>query len=281
MEQNPGRGTAAKFFDTFINPFNVSVGTEDAVRDEAMRLFEATGNNIAFQPGVTIKDLKTEDHIPTAEEFTQYQQAAYGNMNQIATQVINSSYYQNLTDGEKETLLDSIYKAVKSVEKANILGTDKSNLSGAAKAYNEGGAEGLIDYATAKSVLAEMGMDNTVKNREYILETLNEGGTEAVNQILELSDELVQAGLTGSLTEQYAYNHAAQYIPSLTPAQFAQDYTNLNYDGQSGITQKDILAYVNQNPTAYMEEDMYRLWNAYGSNWSKQPHWNGSQWTSK
>ena len=125
-------------------------------------------------------------------------------------------------------------------------------------------------------------MDNTVKNREYILETLNEGGTEAVNQILELSDELVQAGLTGSLTEQYAYNHAAQYIPSLTPTQFATEYTNLNYDGQSGITQKDILAYVNQNPTAYTEEEMYRLWNAYGqSSWSKQPYWNGEKWTSK
>ena len=282
MEQNTGRSGLWKAFDNFINPATITRGTEDAVRDEAMRLFEATGNNIAFQPGVSINELKTEDHVPTAEEFTQYQQTAYGNMNQIATQVINSSYYQNLTDGEKETLLDSIYKAVKSVEKANILGTDKSNLSGAAKAYNEGGAEGLIDYATAKSVLAEMGMDNTVKNREYILETLNEGGTEAVNQILELSDELVQAGLTGSLTEQYAYNHAAQYIPSLTPTQFATEYTNLNYDGQSGITQKDILAYVNQNPTAYTEEDMYRLWNAYGqSSWSKQPYWNGEKWTSK
>ena len=282
MEQNAGRSGLWKAFDNFINPATITRGTEDAVRDEAMRLFEATGNNIAFQPGVSINELKTEDHIPTPEEFTQYQQAAYGNMNQIATQVINSSYYQNLTDGEKEALLDSIYKAVKSVEKANILGTDKSNLSGAAKAYNEGGAEGLIDYATAKSVLAEMGMDNTVKNREYILETLNEGGTEAVNQILELSDELVQAGLTGSLTEQYAYNHAAQYIPSLTPTQFATEYTNLNYDGQSGITQKDILAYVNQNPTAYTDEDMYRLWNAYGqSSWSKQPYWNGEKWTSK
>lgn len=282
MEQNTGRNGLWKAFDNFINPATITRGTEDAVRDEAMRLFEATGNNIAFQPGVSINELKSEDHVPTAEEFTQYQQNAYGAMNQIATQVINSSYYQNLTDGEKETLLDNIYKAVKSVEKANILGTDKSNLSGAAKAYDEGGAEGLINYATAKSVLSEMGMDNTVKNREYILETLNNGGTEAVNQILELSDELVNAGLTGSLTEQYAYNHAAQYIPSLTPSQFATEYTNLNYDGQSGITQKDILAYVNQNPTAYTEEDMYRLWNAYGqSNWSKQPSWNGSQWTAK
>jgi hypothetical protein len=282
MEQNTGRNGLWKAFDNFINPATITRGTEDAVRDEAMRLFEATGNNIAFQPGVSINELKLEDHVPTAEEFTRYQQNAYGAMNQIATQVINSSYYQNLTDGEKETLLDNIYKAVKSVEKANILGTDKSGLSGAAKAYDEGGAEGLINYATAKSVLTEMGMDNTVKNREYILETLNNGGTEAVNQILELSDELVNAGLAGSLTEQYAYNHAAQYIPSLTPSQFATEYTNLNYDGQSGITQKDILAYVNQNPTAYTEEDMYRLWNAYGqSSWAKIPSWNGSQWVAK
>jgi hypothetical protein len=282
MEQNAGRSGLWKAFDNFINPASVTVGTEDAVRDEAMRLFESTGNNIAFQPGVTINDLKTEDHVPTPEEYTQYQQNAYGAMNEIASQVIASDYYQNLTDGDKEALLDSIYKAVKSVEKANILGTDKSGLSGAAKAYNEGGAEGLINYCTAKSVLTEMGMDNNVKNREYILETLNNGGTEAVNQILELSDELVNAGLTGSLTEQYAYNHAVQYIPSLTPTQFAQQYTNLNYDGQSGITQKDILAYVNQNPTAYTDAQLQNFWDAYGqSSWAKRPVWDGEKWVAK
>jgi hypothetical protein len=92
----------------------------------------------------------------------------------------------------------------------------------------------------------------------------------------------VNAGLTGSLTEQYAYNHATQYIPSLTPTQFAQQYTDLNYDGQSGITQKDILAYVNENPTAYTEAQMQNLWDAYGqSSWAKRPAWNGEKWVAK
>lgn len=275
MEQNPGRGTVAKFFDTFINPFNVSVGTEDAVRDEAMRLFEATGNNIAFQPGVTIKDLKTEDHIPTAEEFTQYQQNAYGAMNQIASQVIASDYYQTLTDGDKEALLDSIYKAVKSVEKANILGTDKSNLSGAAKAYDEGGAEGMMDYFTAKETLDSMGATNNPQNRELVTEAMNNG----------TFDEMEQLGFDVNLIKRY--NHAADRIPSLNPTTFQQQFnaidTSIDGTGNNSITQKEIIAYLNQNPTGYNEEEALRIWDAYLQSYGKIPVFNpdSGTWSAK
>ena len=263
MEQNVGRNGLWKAFDNFINPATVTRGTEDAVRDEAMRLFEATGNNIAFQPGVTINDLKSEDHVPTAEEFTQYQQAAYGNMNQIATQVINSSYYQNLTDGDKEALLDSIYKAVKSVEKANILGTDKSNLSGAAKAYDEGGAEGIMDYFTAKETLDSMGATNNPQNRELVTEAMNNG----------TFDEMEQLGFDVNLIKRY--NHAAERIPSLNPTTFQQQFnaidTSIDGTGNNSITQKEIIAYLNQNPTGYNEEEALRIWDAYLQSYGKIP----------
>ena len=376
MEQNVGRNGLWKAFDNFINPATVTRGTEDVVRDEAMRLFEATGNNIAFQPGVTINDLKSEDHVPTAEEYTRYQQAAYGNMNQIATQVINSSYYQNLTDGEKETLLDSIYKAVKSVEKANILGSDKSNLSGAAKAYDLGGGQGLIDYVTAQSALSSLGvtnnednrnavlaslnanggdlsalaeqydssvgragtdldllmnnqysglietigtwdsdaqrelreeinsiingvefnsmvgidkdydgakkaydeggvnglaeylfpatvlknngMTNNEKNREMILDAYNEGGANAVQQIIQASQAL---GNDSNLT--YKYEHATNYIPSLTPVQFQNTWNAINTDGNTSIKIDELLDYLNQNPGNYDEQTALQYWNAF------------------
>ena len=263
MEQNTGRNGLWKAFDNFINPATVTRGTEDAVRDEAMRLFEATGNNIAFQPGVTINDLKSEDHVPTAEEFTQYQQAAYGNMNQIASQVIASDYYQTLTDGDKEALLDSIYKAVKSVEKANILGTDKSNLSGAAKAYDEGGAEGMMDYFTAKETLDSMGATNNPQNRELVTEAMNNG----------TFDEMEQLGFDVNLIKRY--NHAAERIPSLNPTTFQQQFnaidTSIDGTGNNSITQKEIIAYLNQNPTGYNEEEALRIWDAYLQSYGKIP----------
>ena len=269
LEQNVGQGTLGKFLTNFISPATWTQGTADPVRDEAMRLFEATGNNIAFQPSVSIKELKTEDHVPTAEEFTEYQRNAYTAMNQIAQQVINSDYYASLTDGEKESTLDDIYKAVKAVEKANILGTDKSNLSGASKAYDEGGADGLTDYVIARAYLNQLGASNNPENRETVLGMVQNGEMEST---LALSNELQQAGLTGSLNETYKYDHAAQYIPTLTPTQFAQTYTAINANGNTSISQDEIISYLNQNPSAYSDEDAMQLWNAYGSSsWAYIP----------
>lgn len=376
LEQNHSQTVAGRWFNNFINPFNVTYGTEDAVRDEAMRLYESTGNNIAFQPYVSMKELKTDDHIPTDEEFTQYQQNAYGAMNQIATQVINSSYYQNLTDGDKEALLAKLYQAVKAVEKANILGSDKSNLSGEAKAYDEGGAEGLMNYLTAQSALSSLGvtnnednrnavlaslnanggdlsaiaeqydnsvaragtdldllmnnqysglietigtwdsdaqrelreeinsiingvefnsmvgidkdydgakkaydeggvnglaeylfpatvlknngMTNNEKNREMILNAYNEGGASAVQQIIQASQAL---GNDSNLT--YKYEHATNYIPSLTPVQFQNTWNTINTDGNTSIKIDEMLDYLNQNPGNYDEQTALQYWNAF------------------
>ena len=376
LEQNHSQTVAGRWFNNFINPFNVTYGTEDAVRDEAMRLYESTGNNVAFQPYVSMKELMTDDHIPTDEEFTQYQQNAYGAMNQIARDVINSDYYQGLTDGDKESLLASIYKAVKTVEKANILGSDKSDLSGAEKAYDLGGEQGLIDYVTAQTALASLnitnnegnrdailqtlnsnggdlsaiasdyqqstsrasteidslmngqysdlisllgaydsegqinlrnninsaingvefnstvgnskdyegaqqaynnggvnalaeylipgailnnaGMTNNANNREMILNAYNEGGASAVQQIIQASQIL---GNDSNLT--YKYNHATNYIPSLTPVQFQNTWNAINTDGNTSIKIDELIDYLNQNPGNYNEQTALQYWNAF------------------
>lgn len=376
LEQNHAKTTWGQWFNNFINPFNVTYGTEDAVRDEAMRLHESTGNDTAFQPYVSMSDITTEDHTPTAEEFTQYQQNAYGAMNQIATDVINSEYYQSLPDAEKELLLSNIYSAVKSIEKANILGSDKSNLTGAAKAYDQGGRDGLIDYLTAvgtleqlgianndtnreailqtlnnyggdledlkesydssvsnssmaledlmnnqysglvetigewnseaqielrkelnsiingvefnsmtgidkdydgarkayneggvnglaeyifpATVLKQYGMTNNEKNREMILNAYNEGGASAVQQIIQASQAL---GNDSNLT--YKYEHATNYIPSLTPSQFQTTWNTINTDGNTSIKIDELIDYLNRDPGAYTAETALQYWNAF------------------
>ena len=212
LEQNHAQTVGGRWFNNFINPFNVTYGTEDAVRDEAMRLYESTGNNVAFQPYVSLNELKTDDHIPTDEEFTQYQQAAYGNMNQIATQVINSSYYQNLADGDKEALLAKLYQAVKSVEKANILGSDKSNLSGEAKAYDEGGAEGLINYLTAQSALSSLGVTNNEDNRNAVLASLNANGGDLSAIAEQYDNSVARAGTDLDLLMNNQYSGLIETI---------------------------------------------------------------------
>lgn len=274
MEQNEGRSAFQKWMDNFINPATVTVVNNENVRDEAMRLYDSTGNNVAFQPSAKISDLKVDDHVPTAEEYTQYQQAAYGNMNQAASELIGSDYYQTLTDGEKESMLADIYSAIKSVEKLNTLDGDKSNLNGAAQAYDEGGVDGLINYMIARNTMAQLGIQNNPTNREQILEVLNQGGTEAVQEMVDRSQELANAGID-SYNLQKKYDHATSYIPSLTPTQFVETWNQI--DGMikpnDSISQDEMLAYLNQSPESYNINQVLEYWNAYGDDWTYQPYW--------
>lgn len=261
LEQNHAQTVGGRIFNTFLNPATVTYGTPDAVRDEAMRLFESTGNNVAFQPSVSIGDLKTEDHIPTPEEYTEYQKNAYGAMNSIASDVIGSDYYQSLTDGDKEELLADIYSAVKSVEKTKALKGDTEKFSGAAKAYYEDGADGLIRYMTARQTLNELGLQNNQTNRDKVYEKLDEGGTEAVQEMVQQAQELQDAGLDTNM--QFKYEHAANYLPSLTPTEFADTWNDINTDNNTSIKQSEVIDYLNQHPDRYTDETALQYWNAF------------------
>ncbi len=273
MEQNPGRTTFQKFMDNFVNPATVTMATPDVVRDEAMRLYEATGNTSAFQTTVEWKNLKLDGHEPTPEEFTELQQTAYKAMNEIASDFINSDYYQSLNDGDKETALGEIYSAILSVESRNVIDADKSNLNGAAKAYDLGGEDGLIDYIIARNALAALGRTNNEKNREEVLEVLEQSGVSGIQQMVGHSNELSEAGID-SYNLQKKYDHAVQTIPSLTPTQFMETWDQIDgmITANDSVSQDEMLAYLNQNPGAYNINEVMQYWNAYGDDWTYQPY---------
>ena len=261
-QQNPGENLAEKIFSNMISPAGHTVGTADAVRDEAMRLYDVTGNVTAFEPYLTKNDLKDDSgQLPDAATLRQFQETTYTAMNQAATQMINSDFYAGLSDGEKETVLGELYSAIKSVEKANILGKDKDNLNGAAKAYNTSGADGLLEYLTASSILRQTGMANNEKNREHVLETLNNGGADAVQAMYDQSQELADAGFDSNM--QFKYEHAASYIPSLSPTQFADLWGTVNTDNNSSIKQSEVIDYLNQNPSSYNDNTALQYWYAF------------------
>ena len=281
LEQNHARTTWGQWVNNFINPANVTYGTEDPVRDEAMRLFETTQDNRAFEPAVTMSELKVDDHVPTAEEFTEYQRNAYGAMNSAAQELINSDIYADMSEDERIDILANLYSAIKTVEKKNVLDLDKDGLTGAAKAYDEDGVDGLIEYLTVRNYLNQMGLQNNASNREHVTETLNQGGVEAVQEMVEQAQELEDAGLSTNM--QFKYEHATNYIPSLTPTEFADTWNAINTDNNSSIKQAEVIDYLNLNPTAYDDETAMQYWNAYGSNWVKIPVLNveTGQWEAK
>ena len=252
MEQNAGRNGFEKWFDNLVNPAMVTVPSAltDPVRDEATRLYEATGSSSAYQPKIGINSLKTEDHTPTTEEYTEFLQITDSAMNQVASELIQSDYYAGLTDEQRVDTLNSIYTAVQSVEKARYLGTDKE-FSGASKAYEDGGTQGLIDYFVAKNTLADMGVQNNPDNREVITEAMNNG----------TFDEMEQLGFDFNSVKKY--EHATNYIPSLTPAQFQNTWNAINTDGNTSIKIDEVIDYLNRDPGAYTSETALQYWNAF------------------
>lgn len=272
IEQNAGRTTTQKWLDNLLNPAMVTVPSalQDPVRDEAMRLFEETRSYDAFQPKMERSYLETEDHTPTAEEFERFSRRANSAMNRIARDVIDSDYYQALNDDYKQKMLKNIYDAVRQGERVDILGLDPDSLSGAAKAYYEDGDEGLVNYLTAGSALNQMGMSNSESYRDKVLNTLETGGTEAVQQMINDSQDLISLGFNENMV--FKYNHATDYIPSLTPEEFSDVWTAIDSDGNSSIKQDEVIAFLNQNPNAYNNDSVMQYWNAFGaSNWSKIP----------
>ena len=279
LAQNAGRNTIQKWLDNLVNPAIVTTpnAVPDAVRDEAMRLHESlegvdnTVANGAFEPYVTIKQITTDTHTPTVEEYTQYQRDAYGQMNSVAEQMIGSDYYQNLSDLGKAKALAKVYEAVRDSVRCDTVDGNAADLDAAARIYNQEGADALIEYVMTGQYLNQMGVSNSQSNREYVQNQLQSGNYEALNQNMETAQELSEAGFNENLTLKY--EHATQYIPSLTPTEFAQTWNDI--DGMikpnGTVSQDEILAYLNQNPTSWNESDATMYWQAYLQNPTYQP----------
>lgn len=209
LEQNAGRNTAQKWFDNLVNPAIVTNTTanEDPVRNEAMRLFDAIEDKktarVAFQPYLQISDITTDTHTPSREEFTQYQKDVYGAQNQIAQQFINSDVYNELSEEDKAKNLDKIYSAVRDATRCQYLGNSVSDLDTDAKIYANEGADGLMNYIRATSVLNKFDITNNDNNREAVLNALESQTLPQITNTFETSTGKASTSIDSLMNGKY------------------------------------------------------------------------------
>jgi hypothetical protein len=191
LEQNAGRNVAQKWWDNLVNPAIVTSTTAnpDPVRDEAMRLYDTLDDKKlardAFEQRVGYSDITTDEHEPTAEEFTRYQQQVYGQMNETARELINSDYYQSLSDEDKVKMLDNVYDTVRNVVRGEFTDKDIDDLNTAEKIYADEGMDGYLDYLTASSVFNQMGCSYDDKYRDDVLKTINKLDADEIAEMVE------------------------------------------------------------------------------------------------
>ena len=187
LPQNPGRNTAQKWFDNLLNPATTTVPSAltDATRDEAVRLNQESGLRSGYQPVIARSDLNVDGNEATAEQLREYAQAANRGMHDAVEAVIDTDYYQSLSDEDKGRLLSNIYEYVRAAEKTNVLGLDPERLETAARIYYEDGQDGLLDYLTAGSMLSRMDSDNNELRREAALNAIDGMDADEINDLID------------------------------------------------------------------------------------------------
>jgi len=194
-----------------------------------------------------------------------------------------------LNDEQYEDLANDMSSTIRTVEANRAIGYNREYTE-AAKAYANGGVQGLVEYLYPATLLKQYGMDNNEKNRQGIMDAYNEGGANAVRSQLDAMQ--VFSGTAYGDGLNYRYNHATNYLPSLTPSQFASLYDTVDQQdkGTSGfntITQQEVIDYLNRDPGAYNSETALQYWNAFdqhaGSDdqWKKIPVLVNGEWQAK
>lgn len=196
-----------------------------------------------------------------------------------------SDTYDGMSSSEIKDLKGKIYSGIRTAELYQALGMDTSDLDGISRAYLDGGAEGVRDYCVAKDALSQMGIANNPTNRDKIIEVLNTQGADAVEQMVSDAQALSQLDFSDNMT--FRYEHASQYIPTLTPQSYYDLFKAIDTDDpeKESIKQTELISYFNQNPNNYSSEDAMNYWLAFGPSkpWDKIPVLNveTGQWEAK
>lgn len=158
VEQFQGRSTASKIFEAYLNPANISQRQYNSVNDEAVRVYEATGERGALlrigdknfsYDGATYK-------LKNAEEVSRFQEVQGKYAYEELSKLMNSSKYRNKSNSEKAEM----------IRKATLEARDK-----AAEDYlikNEGYTQTQLDFNKLSDSKREDYKSTNMTKRAYI-----------------------------------------------------------------------------------------------------------------
>ena len=316
VKENQGRNLGMKVLEDMILPGKLTEIKSDKLTEEANRLSEATSNSTAYIPKADRNALDTEEHTLTNEEWVDYQQKYYKELNSAGNKLIDSDFYKGLGDVEKEATLSNVYKSIKAAINSEYTGKE---VDGAAKKYLEagGGEKGIkavIDHYNAKNITDSAGINANSKAAQEVQEAVQSGNTDKAQKIANEKEKELdlyeQYGLENNSMSQkvykdygetglkdlgelkkegagnavYVYQSAkndvgAGNIPSIK--EFATNYKKMDSYGDSNgtVSQKEFAAYLDANN--YTEDQAKKLATIYGD-WTKQPYKNkNGKWSFK
>ena len=265
--QNQGRSIANKILENMILPGKITENTQDDVTSEAMRLFNSisldkssvVNPKISFLPTASRKDIGT----PTDEQFTPYQVMLGKTNYSLASDLINSDYYKNLSDDEKATELANVYSISKKITKHEMINSDlNDNEMELYNAFKKQGSQAVIDNMQLKSNLKQYGFTTGSKKAVEAYEKGGEQGLQQYTNDKQLFDDL---GLSMNSDKLNAYydSYGADGLKQLAEVKSIADS-----DMNKSISNDELIPTLNY--LGYNGEQGGQMIQALGGELSKQ-----------
>ena len=159
-------------------------------------------------------------------------------------------------------------------KKADALGITVDQYN---KAKTTGGAE---KFAADKKKAEQAGFvskSGSVQTKEY-QKAMDKAGKQWRKMENDLP-VLVNSGLDKSAIYTYGNALNSQYASSINPSEYARVYNAINTNKDNGMTQNEVLDYLNKGKYTQAEAD--RLWTIYGDGWKQVPVLKNGTWTKK
>ena len=260
--QNQGRSLGSKILENYFLPMNMSEYEQSPLNQEASRLLESADTAMAFVPKAARKDLRGWDEKAqkeyTEEQFRQYKQDL-GTLNSKAGHaLIESDFYQGLSDAQKAKTLSEVYSAMKQIAKENATGLPSDDKIAAA--YKEGDIDGMLNYIAGKTAVKETGYKSNSKVGQAIQAAADSGDTEAAMDMSSQVELLPNYGLDKP-GPAGAYTKAYGVYDGLSAEEFAKTYKAIDKDHNQGLTKAEIIDYMNVK--GYNQKDGMDFWKAY------------------
>ena len=224
----------------------------------------------------------TEGKRVSPEDFTKASRVAGDIQQTVRNELANDEWFNGLSDADKAEIVDDINTLASNVAKSSI-DSEFTSSSKPYNAYKEGGLKGLMDHFKnryASDVAQESGLNSSTKAAQAIKEDVMKGDTESANEKIEASLSLQDLGLTKP-SPTYTYYNAQTVIPGLTTEDFAKTYKAIDSDGNQGIKQNEVIAYLNSKKIT-SESEAKKIWSAYGSSeWKSIPKLENGKWVKK
>lgn len=277
--QNQGRSLGEKILENYLLPMNVGEYQPSELNQEAKRIYDSAGTAMAFVPKAKRADLRKWDDN-AQKEYTEEQFRAYkedfGKLNSEAGHaIIESDFYQNLSDGTKAKALSDAYSAMKQIARYNATGVEIDDKI--AKAYqNDGGMDGMLNYIAGKYAAKDADVTAGSAAGKAIQKMAEDGNVE---EAYDMSDQVkLLPGLGLELPGPKAtYTKAYEVYGGMSAEEFADIYNDIDLDHSQGLKKKEeVLPYMNKMHFSY-DEGM-KFWNAFGKETWKIPSLKDGVW---